>query len=148
MKGFVSHLALVSAIVASGLISVHAQVQPAPVQQTFRSSVDLVTIQASVRDKRGRLVQGLSPDDFEVRDNGELRPVITVRADGQSPVSVAVVVDMSGSMNVGSRIALARRTFDALLAQLRTGEDEVGLFTFDSSLFERGAFTKNLPSFD
>src|SRR5437870_3958276 len=48
--------------------------------QTFRSSVDLVTIQASVRDHRGRPLRGLTPADFEVRDNGQLRPVLSLRA--------------------------------------------------------------------
>src|SRR5262245_41753647 len=32
---------------------------------TFRSAVDVVTIQASVRDTRGRIVGGLRPKDFE-----------------------------------------------------------------------------------
>lgn len=113
----------------------------------FHSTVDLVTIQASVRDRRGRAIQGLAPADFEVRDNGELRPLISVRADVRSPVSLAVVVDTSGSMRMEPKIALARRVLDALLAQLRTGEDEVGLFTFDSSLHEHEAFSTDLAKF-
>src|SRR5262245_16662269 len=69
-----------------------------PPAQTFRSAVDLVTIQASVRDKRGRPLVGLTTADFEVRDNGQVRPVLSLRSDLQSPISVAILVDMSGSM--------------------------------------------------
>jgi VWFA-related protein len=122
---------------------------PSPVdrrQEVFRSSVDLVTIQATVRDARGRVLRGLTPADFAVRDNGQLRPVIELRSDQRSPVSLAILVDMSGSMRVGSKIAMARRAFDSLLAQLRDGEDEVSVFAFDSSLHERRPFTADLDS--
>ena len=85
----------------------------------FRSAVDLVTIQASVRDARGRVVQGLTRADFEVRDNGQLRPLIDFRADRQSPVTLAILVDMSGSMSVGAKIAMARQAYESVLSQLR-----------------------------
>jgi VWFA-related protein len=113
-------------------------------QQTFRSSVDLVTIQASVRDHRGRPLKGLTPGDFEIRDNGQVRPILSLRSDLRSPVSVAILVDMSGSMRVGSKIAMARQAFDSVLSQLRDGDDEVALLTFDSALHERQAFTRDV----
>jgi VWFA-related protein len=114
--------------------------QPGPV---FRSAVDVVTIQASVRDGRGRPVQGLTPSDFEVRDNGVVRPTLSLRADLRSPVSLAILVDMSGSMRVGPKIALARQAFESVLAQLRVDGDEVALFTFDAALDERQPFTRD-----
>jgi hypothetical protein len=46
--------------------------------QTFRASADVVTIQASVRDARGRVLSGLTPADFEIRDNGELRQILSL----------------------------------------------------------------------
>jgi Ca-activated chloride channel family protein len=113
-------------------------------QETFRSSIDVVTIQTSVRDSHGRSVQGLTAADFEVRDNGELRPVLSLRADRQSPVSLALLIDTSGSMQVGSKVEMVRKTIRTLLSQLRAGEDEVGVFTFDSSLHEREPFTSDL----
>jgi len=115
---------------------------PATPPHIFRSAVDLVTIQASVRDAHGRVVQGLTRADFEVRDNGQVRPVIEFRADQQSPVTLAILVDMSGSMSVGVKIAMARQAYDSVLAHLRE-QDEVALFTFDSSLHERQGFTRD-----
>jgi VWFA-related protein len=113
----------------------------APARTTFRSSVDLVSIQASVRDRRGRPMKGLTTADFDVRDNGESRPILSLRSDHGSPVSLAILVDMSGSMRVGSKMAMARHAFDTIVSQLRGGEDEVALFTFDSALHERQPFT-------
>ena len=51
---------------------------------------------------------------------------------------------MSGSMRVGSKIALARQAYDSILTQLRDGEDELGLFTFDNRLHERQSFTSKI----
>ena len=132
----------VTLLVPVAMACLNAQ-SPATLQQTFRSAVDLVTIQASVRDARGRVVQGLTRADFEVRDNGQLRPVMDFRADRQSPVTVAILVDMSGSMSIGTKVAMARQAYQSVLSQLRE-QDEVALFTFDSSLRERQDFTQDL----
>jgi Ca-activated chloride channel homolog len=137
-------LAILAAAVGVGVGSLHAQALAPAEPTTFRSSVDVVTIQTSVRDGRGRIVQGLTPADFEVRDNGELRPVLSIRSDARSPISLAILVDMSGSMRVGAKIAMARQAYDSLLAQLHNGDDEVGLYTFDSSLHERHALTSDV----
>jgi VWFA-related protein len=137
-------VAAAGTIVFSG--SPHAQ-EPAPAAPpTFRSAADVVTIQASVRDARGRVVKGLKTSDFEVRDNGELRPVVSLRSDGQSPLSVAIVVDMSGSMGVGPKIGMTRKAYESLLAQLRPDSDEVALFTFDVSPHQRHWFTRDLAA--
>jgi VWFA-related protein len=134
--------------VAAGLsialftVSAAAQNPAVPSAQTFRSAVDLVTIQASVRDGRGRVVSGLTTTDFEVRDNGQLRPILSVRSDRQSPLTLAIVVDMSGSMGLSQKIAMARQAYGSILTQLRQDQDEVALFTFDSALHERVDFSR------
>ena len=128
------------------VMSPSAQESPAQPQQTFRSAVDVVTIQASVRDTRGRVVSGLTSTDFEVRDNGQVRPILSLRSDRQSPLSLAILVDMSGSMAIGAKIAMARQAYDSILTQLHQGQDEVALFTFDKSLHQRRDFTHDLAT--
>jgi VWFA-related protein len=133
-------------VVMVGSAPVGAQVPADQPRPTFRSAADLVSIQASVRDKQGRPVKGLTRTDFEVLDNGERRPIVALRSDRESPVSLAVLVDMSGSMSIGPRIAMARKVFLSLLSQLHDGQDELAVFTFDSTLHERQPFTKNLTA--
>ena len=128
------------------VMSPSAQEPTSQSAQTFRSAVDVVTIQASVRDARGRVVSGLTTTDFEVRDNGQLRPLLSLRSDRQSPLSLAILVDMSGSMRIGAKIAMARQAYDSILSQLHQGQDEVALFTFDASLHERQDFTHDLAT--
>jgi len=136
-------LAIALGISCFALVVVNAQTLPDQAQDTFRSSLDVVTIQASVRDARGRVVQGLTRMDFEVRDNGRLRPIIEFRSDRQSPVTLAILVDMSGSMGMDPKITMARQAYESVLSQLRPG-DEAALFTFNSSLHERRGFTQDL----
>ena len=112
--------------------------------KTFHASADVVSIQASVKDKRGRPVAGLTTTDFEVRDNGQPSSILSLRSDRRSPVSVAILVDMSGSMRVGSKIAMVRQSFDSILSQLREDQDELALFTFDTELHERQPFTTDI----
>ncbi len=130
-------------ICSSSVITPNAQ-ENLPQQGTFRGAVDVVTIQASVRDARGRVVGGLRSTDFEVRDNGQLRPILSLRSDRLSPLSLAILVDMSGSMRVGPKITMARQAYDSILSQLHQGQDEVALFTFDASLHDRLDFTRDL----
>jgi Ca-activated chloride channel family protein len=132
---------LAAASVWACLTIVSAAQEPAGQPPAFRSAVDVVTIQASVRDARGRVVSGLTPDDFEVRDNGELRPIVSLRSDRESPLSVVILVDMSGSMGISSKAAMTRQAYESILAQLRPGHDEAALFTFDKSLHLRHDFT-------
>lgn len=138
---FAVGLGILSALAVITTTAQEIQTQPA---QTFRSALDVVTIQASVRDRRGRTVGGLTTTDFEVRDNGQLRPILSLRSDRESPLSLAILVDMSGSMRVGPKIAMARQAYDSVLSQLHRGQDEVALFTFDASLHARIGFTRDL----
>jgi Mg-chelatase subunit ChlD len=117
--------------------------QPPP---TFRSALDVVTIHASVRDRQGRLITGLTPSDFEIRDNGQIRPILSLRSDRDSPISLAFLVDMSGSMRLSGKTAMARQAYGSVLSQLRQGHDEAALFTFDEALHERRGFTRDIDS--
>jgi Ca-activated chloride channel homolog len=107
----------------------------------FKSSVALVPISAVVRDSRGRAVTTLTSADFEVRDNGERRPILAFDRDDMTPLTIAVLVDTSGSMWLESKLAAAREITAAISANLRDGVDTLGLFTFDSALHEMHAFT-------
>jgi VWFA-related protein len=64
---------------------------------TFRAGVRTVAVYATVSDGDGRLVPDLARSDFEVFDGG--RPVdITVFSNDIQAITVAIMLDMSGSM--------------------------------------------------
>jgi hypothetical protein len=75
-------------------------------QATFRSGVDLVTVSATVRDGKGRLVKDLTKRDFEVTDRGEKRSINEFRSE-RAPLSLAILFDVSGSMDTADRTSAA-----------------------------------------
>jgi Ca-activated chloride channel family protein len=112
-------------------------------QITFKTGVDVVTVNASVRDSRGRLVRDLEESDFEVIDAGVRREIIDFHA-GDAPISLAVLLDISGSMAVGGNMDRAREAVAVAMRSLRRESDEAALFTFDSELQEVVHFTTDL----
>jgi Ca-activated chloride channel family protein len=114
--------------------------EPESEAPTFKSGIDLVSVTATVRDRRGRLVRGLSASDFEVLDNGQRRTITQFRTE-PSPVSVAILFDISGSMRIADRLLAARFAAHHVLSWLEPGRDEAALFTFDSRLHEVAPFT-------
>jgi Ca-activated chloride channel homolog len=110
---------------------------------TFRSGVEAVTVTATVRDSRGRVVKDLKKADFEIMDGGRSREIKDFHA-GESNVSLAVLLDISGSMSVGGNMDRARQAVNLALANLHKGRDEASLFTFDTELREVRGFTTQL----
>ena len=70
-----------------------------PDPDAFRISVDvdLVVLQATVRDHEGHTVPQLSRQDFEVFEDGRPQPIRLFRHE-DTPVTVGLVIDHSGSM--------------------------------------------------
>lgn len=64
---------------------------------TFRNDVRLVVLDASVHDRRGRLVAGLTKNDFAVFENG-IPQTVTVFDNRDAPVTMGLLVDESASM--------------------------------------------------
>ena len=78
-------------------------------QPTFKAAVDVVPISAIVRDGRGRLVTTLNAGDFEILDKGERRSILDFQTDDTTPITLAVLVDVSGSMRMGPKMAFRAR---------------------------------------
>ncbi len=70
---------------------------PGAQRSLFRSSVDLVQVWVTVTDAEGRLVTGLTRDDFAIFEDGLQQP-ISHFSDERVPVSVGMLVDASDSM--------------------------------------------------
>jgi Ca-activated chloride channel homolog len=112
-------------------------------QPTFRGGVDLVTIRAIVRDGKGRPITNLTAKDFELIDNGASVPIQAAEQDS-GPVGLALLFDISGSMDIDERFSRARETSYFLLSGLRNREDEAAIFAFDSGLHVVQPFTTEL----
>jgi Ca-activated chloride channel family protein len=92
-------------------------------------NTDLITLTVTVTDTYGRYVSGLNKNAFNVFDEKQPQQ-ITFFSDDDSPVSVGVIFDVSGSMS-GDKIKRAR---DALSKFIQTSHDsdEYFLIAFNS----------------
>jgi len=113
----------------------------------FKSAVDLVSVSAVVRDRKGRFVSDLSQNDFIVTEGGERRPIIGFNAQEDGPVRVAVLFDISGSMRVGTKAVDAQQAARHVFSSLKTG-DEAALFAFDTQLDRVTGFTKDFKGLE
>ncbi|PYR13095.1 MAG: hypothetical protein DMG00_07615 [Acidobacteria bacterium] len=125
---------------AIGREGVDARQQPPTA--TFKAGVDLVRVAAVVRDHKGRFVQDLNANDFEILDGGQKRSITDFRRD-TAGVSVALLFDVSGSME--GHLSSAREAATHVLSWL-DARDEAGVFTFDTRLQQSGAFTRSLKA--
>ena len=72
----------------------------------FKSGIDVTGVTVTVRDADGRLVTGLTRDDFDVFEDGDPQTMTQFTRE-RVPVSVGVLLDISDSM-FGRRIDDAR----------------------------------------
>ena len=120
------------------LVDGHAAQEQAP--PTFKTGVDLVSVSVVVKNQKGRPVTGLSRKDFELFDAGRVKAITDFRAEA-SEVSVAVLLDTSGSMHISGKWNAARDAVAKLAGELQHGRDHIALFTFDNELHVVQPFT-------
>lgn len=95
----------------------------------FQSGINLITVTATVVDREGNLVTGLSQDAFEIFEEGE-RQTITQFTNERVPVSLAVLLDVSDSM-FGQRLVDARTAVERFLFELLDTNDEFSVVAFN-----------------
>jgi VWFA-related protein len=135
---------MISLFPAPGTVEGAAQQPPTA---TFRSSVDVVSVSAVVRDRKGRFVENLERKDFIVAESGQTRPILDFRAQTDGPVKLALLVDISGSMRIGTKTVDARQVARHLFGALKPG-DEAAVFSFDTRLDRVTPFTSDLSVLD
>ena len=94
-----------------------------------KASVDLVMVPAVVADRKGRPVLNLGPEDFVLYEEGARQRIEYFARDLSQPVSIAFVLDVSGSMRMSGKIGTAKQAVRYFLNSLRPF-DEAALIAF------------------
>jgi len=105
----------------------------------FKTSVRLVEVYATVLDQRGKYVDGLTKDRFEVRDNGAPQPIAIFEAE-TAALSCAILIDTTGSM--AHALPAVKNAILKLIDELRD-EDAIAVYGFSGSLRTLEDFTKD-----
>jgi len=93
----------------------------------FRSGTELAYLTATVTDRDGRPAAQLRQEDFTLYEDDVRQDIAFFGVDDQTPISVVVVVDASGSMT--DKMDDVHDALEHFMTTLRT-DDEVSLFRF------------------
>jgi VWFA-related protein len=111
---------------------------------TFRTDVRRVILNATVVDKSGHLITDLPVSAFKVFENGVEQQIKIFRRE-DIPVSMAIVVDNSGSMrDRRQRVETAAIN----LVKASNPQDEVMVVNFNDEAFEDVPFTSDIKKME
>jgi VWFA-related protein len=105
----------------------------------FSSSADLVVVHVTVTDRRGAYVTGLSRDAFRIVEDGTPQRIDLFTGE-DSPVTVGLLIDSSGSMHQGRERVIAAAT---AFAQGSRSSDEIFGLAFNEHV--RAALPPSTP---
>lgn len=108
-----------------------------PPQTVIRVNVNLVLVDATVKNKAGQIMGDLKQENFELREDGAPQKIEVFNRD-ELPLDVALVLDLSDS--IGPFLVPLRQAANIALSALKP-EDQVALFTFSTEAQLRVPFT-------
>ena len=102
--------------------------QPLEEAPSISVNVDVVSILASVRDKRGALVPNLQKDDFTILEEGKAQTIKYFTKETDLPLTIGLLVDVSGSQR--NLIDIERNAASQFFSQVLRKKDEAFLISF------------------
>ena len=128
--------ALTAILVASGNPSNLSAAQDKPM---FKAAARLVPVSVTVQDDKGRPVTGLTQEDFEVLSDDTVKTISDFRSE-PSPITIALLVDRSGSMRMPALAAAATDAAHHLVSWMDPKTDRIGVFGFDITSSQTSPF--------
>jgi len=95
---------------------------------TLKVDVDVVSILASVRDKKGTLMPNLQKEDFTVLEDGKPQSIKYFTKESDLPLTIGLLVDVSRSQE--NLIDIERRAADQFFRQVLRKKDIAFLISF------------------
>lgn len=102
--------------------------------------VNLVPLRASVFQVRSGLDRELTKDDFEIKENKEVRPIENFHQ-SSAPLRIAILLDTSISM-FGDKLRETQYAVKTFLLKLEP-EDRASIYTFDDKVMKLSGFTND-----
>ena len=101
--------------------------------------VRAITLAITVIDSKGRFVNNLTEKDFTIFENNKKKPITYFMHDFGAPLSLTVLLDVSGSMALESKLADCKIVLRDLAARILRPRDEIGLLLFADGQVEVAA---------
>ncbi len=121
-----------STAAAVPVLAQQPQQQPADANQTITLEVNRVNILFTVSDRKGRFVNNLMRDEFEVYENKKKQKILEFVTESNIPLRIALLVDTSNSIR--NRFRFEVETASQFLASvIRPEQDRACIFGFDTT---------------
>ena len=114
-----------------------------PQETVFKAEVHLVNISFNVRSADGKLVPGLTADDFDVYEDGVLQKVTSFANEGQLPLTLGLIVDASDSQS--KFIKRHDKDIESFLKKTVQPQDQVFAVCFGNHLRLVSDLTSSTP---
>jgi VWFA-related protein len=101
-------------------------------------SVSAISIAVTVQDKKGRYINDLTKEDFSIYENNEKRDLTYFSHDFKAPLSLTVLLDVSGSMALQDKLKESKESLKYLATFLLGLDDEFSLLIFADGEVEVG----------
>jgi VWFA-related protein len=112
----------------------------------IRVQVNLVNLFATVRDKHKAIVTGLTKDDFQVYEDGQLQEITNFSADSNLPITLGILIDTSGSEYY--MLSSLKEAASRFLARVLRKGDLAMVMTFDTDVDLLADFTDDRARLD
>jgi Ca-activated chloride channel family protein len=129
-------LACLGALGAIPSVFAQDQVQDQAVHEYV---VRAITLAITVQDSKGRFINNLTEKDFTVFENNKKKPITYFMHDFSAPLSLTVLLDVSGSMALENKLADCKAVLRDLALRILRPRDELGLLLFADGQVEVGA---------
>jgi VWFA-related protein len=126
------------------LTSVLSAAQAEAGQFKIKVSVDLVNVNFSAMDSKGRLIPGLTAKDFAVEEDGKVQNVTLFAREQELPLTLAMLIDVSPS--VSPVFAEEKNTASSFLGSILGRRDLALVIAFDRWVTLTQDYTEDLPS--
>ncbi len=136
---------LVLAFAAALVPILLAPPSPLPAQDQVKDQaaheyvVRAITLAVTVQDSRGRFVNNLYEKDFTVTENNVKKPLTYFSHDFGAPLSLTVLLDVSGSMALLNRLDECKAALANLARRILRVRDEIALLVFADGQVEVAA---------
>jgi Ca-activated chloride channel family protein len=107
--------------------------------QTFRSNIDIVSLNVTVTDSTGRYITDLKEEDFLVFESG-VKQDLTFFSHEQAPISLAMLLDSSASMEL--KLATLQAAASSFVERLKPA-DTAQIVEFNSRVNISQGFTSD-----
>jgi VWFA-related protein len=129
-------LCLTVALLCAGIFYAQAP-SDAPAQDQARRQIDVnvlqVPLMVSVTDNKGKLITNLTRNDFKIYEDDKLQTIGSFSRDADLPLSIALLVDSSGSIIEHVKFEQAAAT-DFFFNTIKRKKDRAIVIAFDSTV--------------